>query len=95
MNEYVLSQKLARIEKQVEEVTSMLKTFEEKFAVGEKLWANSDIARNWKVSNRTLASWRKEQRISYIKIGGKIYYTPSNRNEFLEKYGMKLNAEVR
>jgi len=89
----VISQKLARIEKQVDGVIEMLKAIEEKFSKGEKLWDNSEILRNWKVSQRTLATWRKEQRISYIKIGGKIYYTLADRSEFLTKYSINTNVE--
>jgi len=48
-----------------------------------ELWDNADIIRNWKVSERTLATWRKEGLIGYVKVGGMIWYTREQRDLFL------------
>jgi hypothetical protein len=93
MNDYLLKLEMNSIKRELSSMQKQLQELLERDQTGEKLWDKSDMVRNWKVSDRTLASWRKEQRIGYVKIGGKIYYTPSNRNEFLEKYSKKLNVK--
>lgn len=85
MNEYVISQELARLEKQVVEVTTMLKTIEDRFSKGEMLWDNADLTRNWKVSQRTLADWRSKKLIGYTQINGKIFYSAEDRRNFLNR----------
>lgn len=55
----------------------------------EDLWDNSDLIRNWKVSDRTLSDWRKNGLISYIQVNGKIWYTKKAREGFLEKHLVK------
>ena len=50
-----------------------------------ELWDNNDMCRNWKVSLRTLASWRASGLIQYVQVGSKIWYTKENRDAFLEK----------
>ena len=35
----------------------------------DEMWDNSDIIRNWKVSTRTLATWRAEGTIEYVQVG--------------------------
>jgi hypothetical protein len=49
------------------------------------LWDNSEIIRKWKISERTLASWRKNGLISYVQVSGKIWYTKEGRDEFLKR----------
>lgn len=51
----------------------------------EELWDNADIIQNWKVSERTLADWRKKGLISYVQVQNKIWYPKSARDEFLAK----------
>ena len=48
-----------------------------------ELWDNNDMCRNWKVSIRTLASWRASRLIQYVQVGSKIWYTKENREAFL------------
>ena len=64
-----------------ESVSLLLKTVQPE----EDLWDNSDLIRNWKVSERTLATWRKNKIISYIQVGSKIWYPKLAREEFLFK----------
>ena len=52
----------------------------------EDLWDNADIIRNWKISERTLASWRQHSLISFIQVNGKIWYSKKAREEFLQNY---------
>ncbi len=84
MNEYLLNLKIGGLEKQVDGVTKMLKAIEDRLSVGEKLWNNSDVIRNWGVSERTLASWRSKKMIGHVKVNGKIYYTHEDRERFLK-----------
>ena len=49
----------------------------------EEMWDNSDMVRNWKVSTRTLATWRAENLIDYVQVGSKIWYPPMAREEFM------------
>ena len=56
------------------------------------LWDNSDIMRNWKISQRTLATWRANGLIDYVQMGGKIWYTKENRNAFLLSNSVKAKS---
>jgi hypothetical protein len=49
----------------------------------QDLWDNSELMRNWKISERTLADWRKKGIISYTKVRGKIWYTKCSRDSFI------------
>ncbi len=54
------------IRKLVAEVNRMRRS------IGEnEVWDNADLIRNWKVSARTLATWRAEGMIDYVQVGGK------------------------
>jgi len=70
-----LSEEISRLESEIE----VLKTRSNE----DGMWDNSDMMRNWKISQRTLASWRSEGLIDYVQAGGKIWYTKMNRNDFL------------
>ncbi|MFW5793845.1 MAG: hypothetical protein ACOCWC_06130 [Bacteroidota bacterium] len=70
-----LSAEIGRLESEIEE----LKTRSNE----NEMWDNSDMIRNWKISQRTLATWRSEGLIDYVQAGGKIWYTKMNRNDFL------------
>lgn len=69
-----LSEELNRLESEIE----VLKTRSNE----NEMWDNSDMIRNWKISQRTLASWRADGLIDYVQVGGKIWYTKENRNSF-------------
>jgi phage pi2 protein 07 len=63
-------------------------------SMDEDLWDNSDLIRKWKISQRTLASWRSKGLIDYVQMGGKIWYTKENRNSFLSKNKVKAKGSV-
>lgn len=42
---------------------------------------NSDLMKKLKVSERTLAYWRKSGKIKFLKIGGRIYYNQEDINK--------------
>jgi hypothetical protein len=48
-----------------------------------ELWDNADMVRYWKVSTRTLATWRAEGSIKYVQFGNKIWYPREARELFI------------
>ena len=79
-----LSAKISRLESEIE----VLKTRSDE----DEMWDNSDMMRNWKISQRTLASWRSDGLIDYVQAGGKIWYSKENRNAFLLRNTVKANG---
>ena len=95
MYDYLLKLEMNSIKRELSSMQRQLQELLERDQTSEKLWDNSNVVRNWQVSQRTLATWRKNKSIDYVKIGGKIYYTPEARKEFLKKYSIISNEEVR
>ena len=61
----------------------------------DELWDNSDMLQNWKISIRTLATWRSERLIDYIQLGSKIWYTKESRDAFLIRNMVKsINSDA-
>jgi hypothetical protein len=60
----------------------------------EELWDNSDIIRNWKVSDRTIASWRRKGIISFVQVNGKIWYPREARDSFLKDHMIKVPQNI-
>jgi hypothetical protein len=61
----------------------------------DDLWDNSDITRHWKISTRTLATWRSEGLIGFVQLGNKIWYPKECRDAFLMKNFVKCkNPDV-
>jgi hypothetical protein len=85
MNEYVAELKFRELEKKVETMTGILTRIESRISKQENLWDNADLITNWKVSARTLADWRGKGLIGYSQVGGKIWYTIEDRENFLSK----------
>jgi hypothetical protein len=76
--------RISEIQRRMDEVKECVDRLLEVVKPEEKLWDNSDIVRNWKVSERTLAEWRASKKISYSKVGNKIFYTKEDRDRFLQ-----------
>ena len=60
----------------------------------DDMWDNSEIARKWKVSDRTLASWRKKGLIGYVQLNGKIWYPRDARENFLRDHMIKVQQNI-
>ena len=76
----------SRLEELLKKISDLLTSFEENLNsadIEEDLWDTSDIIRNWHVSERTLATWRKKKLIGYIQVGSKLWYPKLAREEFL------------
>lgn len=58
-----------------------------------ELWDNYDMVNNWKVSLRTLATWRAEGLIDYVKVGSMIWYPKEAREIFLKANTVKSKNE--
>jgi len=80
-----LSAEISRLESEIE----VLKTR----ANENEMWDNSDMIRNWKISQRTLASWRADGLIDYVQMGQKIWYTKENRNAFLLRNTVRAKGD--
>lgn len=61
-------------------------------SLSDEMWDNSDMLRNWKISQRTLASWRANGLIDYVQLGGKIWYTKENRDSFLSRNTIRAKS---
>lgn len=56
MMDFDTNVRITEIQKCLEEVLSCVHELKEKNKSGEDMWDNSDLIRNWKISERTLAS---------------------------------------
>lgn len=83
MNSYEVTLKLSELFKEISDLKSILQNVSKKVNSDEILWDNSDLIRNWKISERTLADWRSKNLISYVQLNGKIWYTRHAREEFV------------
>jgi hypothetical protein len=86
MNNYEMNLKFSELLKEVTELKSNLDKLLSIVKPEEDLWDNSDVIRNWKVSERTLSDWRKNGLIGYVQVNGKIWYPRSVRNKFLDQH---------
>ena len=96
MNEYLVNMKFSEVFKCISEIRNDLNFVMNNIKPEEELWDNSDLTRRWKISERTLASWRHTGLISYVQVNGKIWYPKEARDSFLRDHLVKvqLNKEV-
>ena len=93
MNDYVFISEISRLEKNQAVIGEQLNQLLSLVKPGEELWDNADIKRYWKVSDRTIASWRADRLIGYIKVGSKIWYPKNERDIFLKSHF--INMKIR
>jgi hypothetical protein len=86
MNNYELDLKFSELFKELTEVKNTLEQVLSCIKPEGDLWDNSDIIRNWKISERTLAYWRKNGLLSYVQVNGKIWYPRNTREAFLSRH---------
>jgi hypothetical protein len=84
MNEYLINLKLGEMSKAIYAMMRDIEMLKEKAQSDYELWDSSDLVRNWHVSDRTLADWRKKKLIGYVQINKKIYYPFEEREKFLK-----------
>jgi hypothetical protein len=85
MVEFDTNMRIVEIQKRMDEVKECVDRLLEIVKPENDLWDNSEITRKWKVSERTLASWRKERLIRFVQVKDKIWYPKEAREEFLQR----------
>jgi len=90
MNNYEMNLKFSELFKEFTEVKAVLENVLSRIKSEEDLWDNADIIQNWKVSERTLADWRKKRLISYVQVQNKIWYPKDARECFLKDHIVKV-----
>ena len=91
MNDYIFRTEISRLEKNQDEIREQLKQLLCLVKPENELWDNADIIKHWKVSGRTIASWRADGLIGYIKVGSKIWYPKDQRDIFLKSHFINTN----
>jgi hypothetical protein len=86
MNNYEMDLKFLELLKELTSVKNTLEKVLSSVRPEEDLWDNADIIKNWKVSERTLADWRKKGLISFVQVQSKIWYPKNARECFLKDH---------
>lgn len=84
MVDYHLKLELQELKRSNEKLAERIRELTAKITPNEELWDSEDICRNWKISPRTLATWRSKKTIGFIKVNGKIWYPRIEREKFLK-----------
>ena len=95
MNNYEMDLKLLELQKGLIEVKKTLDKTLSNVRPEKELWDNADIKKNWNVSERTLADWRKKGLISYVQVQSKIWYPQEARESFLKDHYVKVQLNDR
>jgi hypothetical protein len=85
MKDYKLDVRLSEITSAVNDVNRKFDVLSGRFKPENDLWDGSDLVRNWKISERTVATWRSNGLISYVQVNGKIWYPREAREAFLNR----------
>ncbi|GET20684.1 hypothetical protein [Prolixibacter denitrificans] len=80
-----LAFELKQLKQTVKQLGDEIKTLKQK-QLDDEMWDSSDVIRHWKISPRTLASWRAEKKIRYVQVGNKIWYPQEARKAFLDQH---------
>ena len=83
MNDYNINVRVNEVITAINAVKSEIDILKKTVKSEDDLWDGSDIIRNWKVSERTLADWRRKKMIGYVQINKKIFYPRNEREDFL------------
>lgn len=89
MSNYDIDYRLREFSESLRQLTNEVSALKTGFGMNE-MWDNSDLIRNWKISPRTLASWRFDGLIDYVQVGGKIWYPVDARNRFINTNYKKI-----
>lgn len=86
MTDFDTNFRIAEIEKGIHKIKESLDNLVIKTNNDDELWDSTDLLRNWHISERTLAGWRAEKKISFSKVGKKIFYSKKDRDSFIKRY---------
>lgn len=94
MVSYDTNARISDILKGIEQVIARIEHLIKVVKPEEVLWDNSDIIRNWKVSERLLSSWRSKGLIAYVQVNGKIWYPRESREKFLRDHRVESQENI-
>ena len=80
--EYVTG-RIAGIRDKVDTLTEKVTELKAIIKPKDELWDNYELMQNWKISERTLATWRSKGLIGFVQVGSKIWYPRESRELFL------------
>jgi len=60
--------------------------------INEKDWDNATLMQEWNICPRTSVNYR-QQGLEYFKRGGRVYYSPAQREQFVKKIGKGIAHE--
>lgn len=83
MTDFDTNVRITEIEKGIREIKEGLDQLVSKANNDDELWDSTDLIRNWHISERTLAGWRAEKKISFSQVGKKIFYSKIDRTILL------------
>lgn len=92
MNDYNLNVQLSQMTSAINNVNRKFDVLSDRIKPDEDLWDTSDLIRKWKISERTVASWRGNGLISYVQVNGKIWYPREARESFLQDHLIKVQT---
>ena len=95
MYNYEMNLKFNELSKELSDLRNVLSQVLLNVRPDDELWDNADIIKNWKVSERTLADWRKKGLISYVQVQSKIWYPREARESFLDENYVKVQHNDR
>ncbi|MCY1720430.1 hypothetical protein OU798_08770 [Prolixibacteraceae bacterium Z1-6] len=77
---------IKQLKEQVAALVNEVKSLSSKVNPNDEMWDDQDMINYWKVSKRTLATWRKEGIIGYVQVANKIWYPRQAKEQFIAKY---------
>jgi|GEM_PF-1863140 len=77
---------IKQLKEQVVELVKEVRSLSAMVNPNNEMWDDQDMVKYWKVSKRTLATWRKEGTIDFVQVGNKIWYPRQAREKFIERY---------
>ena len=83
--------RLMELSRRITTIEEVLGKLSKESKNSERDWDNSTLLREWSISKRTAANYRKKG-LEYYMRGGLIFYTPENRRKFI---GIKRSPEKR
>jgi hypothetical protein len=84
MNNLDIGFKLEQISRRLTVLEESIKKLNMRTLIADSDWDNATLMREWSISKRTVANYRK-QGLGSFKRGGRVYYTPGHREQFQAK----------
>lgn len=75
---------LEQLSRRLTVLEESLKKLNKRALIADSDWDNATLMQEWSISKRTAANYRK-QGLGSFKRGGRVYYSPEHRKQFIEK----------